>query len=612
MAYTNYIYEGAGSSLEPSEFYTGYKIPAGSIGATTSIQAANQAKEVTNLLNQGIKNVEVSMIKPDVFDMISNQQLKEIRRIGKLTGSEATFHAPIIDPSGYTQQGWDEATRKSVEHQFISIAERAHELNPDGNIPVTIHATGSVIGGSDSIEVENPDTGKMEEVTQNLVAVNRENGKPIYLSREFKFHPEKKYEMIKPREELNRINQEFWANNLSQLSQSVQRSDWYGSRERKQAEAEVGEVSQQLNMAKQQLKSPHLNEEQKKELQQAIQELQPTFNQKYQEYQQIKKQDPATLMAIEDTHRSIRELFSQAYKFTDSEGQKQLQEASNKFKSKYNQFTEETSNGRIKVNDADAYSRAMGNLINDMLKVTHEHTPKVYTPVEDFVKEKASQTIAGTALAMYNKFGPTAPIMSIENPPYGEPISRAQDLKELIERSRKEFVKKAIDDGMGEGEARNAAEKLIGATWDTSHNAMMRKQGFKAEKLTEEAKIIAPFVKHVHLNDNFGAAHVDLPPGMGNVPIKDIMKELEKAGYEGKQVFEGGNFFQQYQTSPHPYMLEAFGGAMPRYGGYFAGYGTMLPEQHFSMYGAGFSGLPTELGGQIQQKGSRMSGTPMA
>jgi len=46
--------------------------------------------------------------------------------------------------------------------------------------------------------------------------------------------------------------------------------------------------------------------------------------------------------------------------------------------------------------------------------------------------------------------------------------------------------------------------------------------------------------------------------------------------------------------------------------GYFAGYGTMLPEQNFSMYGAGFSSLPMELGGQIASKDSRLSGTPMS
>jgi hypothetical protein len=48
------------------------------------------------------------------------------------------------------------------------------------------------------------------------------------------------------------------------------------------------------------------------------------------------------------------------------------------------------------------------------------------------------------------------------------------------------------------------------------------------------------------------------------------------------------------------------------YGAYFSGYGATLPEQHFSMYGGGFSSLPTELGGQVPGTGGRrFAGTPM-
>ena len=47
-----------------------------------------------------------------------------------------------------------------------------------------------------------------------------------------------------------------------------------------------------------------------------------------------------------------------------------------------------------------------------------------------------------------------------------------------------------------------------------------------------------------------------------------------------------------------PYWNQAAGAS----GGYWAGYGQTLPEQHFSMYGSGFSNLPTELGGQMSGK----------
>jgi hypothetical protein len=46
--------------------------------------------------------------------------------------------------------------------------------------------------------------------------------------------------------------------------------------------------------------------------------------------------------------------------------------------------------------------------------------------------------------------------------------------------------------------------------------------------------------------------------------------------------------------------------------GYFSGYGGMLPQGNYETFGAGFSNLPAELGGQRGGAGgSRMSGKPM-
>ena len=45
-------------------------------------------------------------------------------------------------------------------------------------------------------------------------------------------------------------------------------------------------------------------------------------------------------------------------------------------------------------------------------------------------------------------------------------------------------------------------------------------------------------------------------------------------------------------------------------GKYGLGYGPTLPEQHFAMYGGGFSNLPLELGGQVPGDRSRFAGTP--
>jgi len=204
-------------------------------------------------------------------------------------------------------------------------------------------------------------------------------------------------------------------------------------------------------------------------------------------------------------------------------------------------------------------------------------------------------------------------------------LSRAEDLKDLIQRSRKVFVEKMKGD-LGRGEAERQAEKLIGATWDVGHINMIRKKGYSEEDVVNEAKIIAPFVKHVHLSDNFGLDHTELPMGMGNVPMKKIMEKLGERGFEGKKIIEAGNWWQYFADkgggNPFRPSIEAFDspiysmkmgpywsqlGSIP---GYYSGHGPINPAVHHKTYGAGFENLPTELGGEIQGDRSRFSGAP--
>ena len=602
MAY-EFFYQGTPYSLdsEYGEIFTGYRIPAGELGATTSIQTANQIKEVSNLLNQGIKNVEVSMTELQVLEMIPKQHTKEINRLSKLTGTETSLHAPVIDPSGFTQQGWNETFQKEAENQISSVVERGHELNPEGNIPVTIHA--SAVPGTESMEIKDKKTGKMIEVPQKMVAVNQETGEFIPLTREKRYYPrmeDKKVEkMYEPVEELNIANESYWDNKLSQLIFYKEKGDdillkYY----------------------------PIFKGEQQKEF---TQEQKTAIN----------NATHNAMIYLQNTHQTVNSLFNQAYKVADEKRREELKEAAGKFTDQYkNAYGKGIDGGGI---NPSFYSDALQNLINTMQEVTSSKrnrktgeiispAPQIYKPVEDFTKDKASETLGNVAFNSYKKFGDTSPIISIENPPYGTALSRGKDLKELVEKSREKFVKKLVKEkGMSTSAAKDAAEKLIGVTWDTSHISMMRKSGFKKDKLVKEAEIIAPLVKHVHYNDNFGHTHTDLPPGMGDVPLGKIMKKFEKAGFKGKKVFEGGAFFQHFQTSPHPYVLEAtgsplYGMTMPPYwnqiqsshGNYSSGFGTMLPEQHFNLYGAGFSTLPTELGGQVAGKQSRFSGAPNA
>ena len=238
--------------------------------------------------------------------------------------------------------------------------------------------------------------------------------------------------------------------------------------------------------------------------------------------------------------------------------------------------------------------------------------------------QQSVQSFGNAAWESYKKFKGKSPVMNIENPPAGFGLSRAKDVKNMVEGAREQFVKRAVDKGMSKNDAKREAEKLIGATWDLGHINQLRKFGFSGKDIIKEAEIIKPYVKHVHLSDNFGAENTELPPGMGNVDFKEVMKKLGKKGKEAKKIVEAFHWVQSQKSSPYDVSLQALGS--PLYGmsmapywnqvaglqqGYFS-YGMMLPQIHYETFRAGFSNLPAELGGQRQGgQGGRMSGNPM-
>ena len=251
--------------------------------------------------------------------------------------------------------------------------------------------------------------------------------------------------------------------------------------------------------------------------------------------------------------------------------------------------------------------------------------PEIFVSTDEFAKEKTAKTVSNAAFEAYKKFGDKTPTIAIENVMPDWTLGRAESLREAVIKTREEFAKKLVKEKhLSENEAKNAAEKLIGATWDVGHINMLRKFGYNEEDILEETKKIAKFVKHTHLTDNFGFNDSHLPLGMGNVPIKGILEELEKKGFKGKAIIEAGAFVQHFKTSPHPYTLRYLSSPLytekaepywsqisEMYGAYNMGFGTMLPEKHFEMYGSGFANLPQELGGQIPGDKSRFTGTPI-
>jgi len=321
---------------------------------------------------------------------------------------------------------------------------------------------------------------------------------------------------------------------------------------------------------------------------------------------------------ISDTHQQLQSLFSKAYEFGDKNQRQILKILSKNF---------------VKDLDRDPSTSGKSQAMQTLLQGLKQDgiAPEVNVPIEEFAIEQSAKTFGNTAFESYNKFKQNAPIISIENPPAGAAISTGEDLKKLVEKSREQFIERAKQEGVSESIAKKQAEKLLGVTWDVGHINMLRKQGATEKDILRETEQIKPLLKHVHLSDNFGFEHTELPMGMGNVPIKDIMQKLGKKGFEAKKIIEAASWWQHFspaggpQQSPFVPTLEAMGSPIysmqmaPYWNqaqgfqqSYSSGMGMVLPDINFQTFGAGFSQLPAELGGQQQgAQGSRMSQTPM-
>ncbi len=109
--------------------------------------------------------------------------------------------------------------------------------------------------------------------------------------------------------------------------------------------------------------------------------------------------------------------------------------------------------------------------------------------------------------------------------------------------------------GMSRQEAEKVAERHIKATFDSGHLNMWRKyyihdpnksteeneQDFNKWMLNQMEDLArSGIIGNVHLTDNMGYQDDHLAPGQGNVPVKEIMKVLQKYGYRDAITVEPG------------------------------------------------------------------------
>lgn len=565
------LYQGGYSTLNAPGFY----VSAGTLGVTTKPQTANQIQELSRVLSTGTKNVEISAIQPEMFESIPKQQLREINRLSKLTGVDITVHAPLIEPSGFTREGFAEAEREAAERQMLMAVERSHEMNPEGNFPVTFHSSVILPG---RVKPKGA-----EELPETLV-INTETS-------EIKRLPLKEHHLEEARpkieNEINKINEESWHTNLNQIGYTAERA------------SELISDSGFLALAKgaEEKAGAKIYPEEKK--------AEQIFN--------IGKN------YLVSSYSEFKNLYDVAYNNAKMQEKEVLENLKRKVQSKISQIDQ---NPRELKN-----IQVIQEVIQDGLKTLSEISPpQVYKQLEQFTQDKTSTTFANVAYDSWKKFKDKTPIISIENPPVGGAFATGDELRNIVQDARSRFVERAKKEGFSESQAAEAAEKTIGVTWDVGHINMLRKYGYTKEDIVKETGKIAPLLKHVHLSDNFGFEHTELPMGMGNVPLKEIAEKLGKKAEDVKKIIEAGSWYRNFgETPPFRESLEAMGS--PIYGmkmapywnqspgfqqDYFGGYGQTLPQINYETFGAGFSRLPAELGGQVQSsQGGRMSGRPM-
>ncbi len=61
------------------------------------------------------------------------------------------------------------------------------------------------------------------------------------------------------------------------------------------------------------------------------------------------------------------------------------------------------------------------------------------------------------------------------------------------------------------------------------------------EAMKSEIRVLAPYVRHVHLGDTELPQHRHLPIGMGDLPLREVLTTLENCGYRGYAIVEEFN-----------------------------------------------------------------------
>jgi len=191
----------------------------------------------------------------------------------------------------------------------------------------------------------------------------------------------------------------------------------------------------------------------------------------------------------------------------------------------------------------------------------HEELLRRIKPVEQVGLQKSTEGIARAGLFAYEqtlKFKPENPVyVAPENWQQEMYGSHPDELISLVKKSRERMAKELVEmRGKSEEEAKKLAGQHIKSTIDIGHLNLWRQHFVANPGESDEARnkrfnqwaigktkemIKAGIVGHIHVADNLGWDDEHLTPGEGNAPIREFVKELEKAGVKDF-IIEPGSF----------------------------------------------------------------------
>ena len=458
------------------EFYVNHN----QLGAPTSPQTANQLQEATSRLNAGLKNVELSLISPDVFESIPKQHFEEVRRLGELTGSKASLHFPAqIDLAGFKggQQGvaWSERERKQAEYQLRSGIDKAADLGK--NTIINVHSSGGVPAyewqSEDKLGTEE---GRPEEDKRKIYVMDRDSGNvataPEYEEKEY-FHGKHPWQ---PKDRIKTLNKNQWDEEKLRLfnyeKEKAELNDRLNQIQMESSPLEQGNKKGVLTEDEQ--KRMFRNRDQLKVIEDHIEEINVHLDSQMQDlhhkFERYTEKEPKKMF-----RSKYGKQYDELVKLSKEERSKGAERKREKISLKMQEVYEKNKGDLQKTIQSEEFQRLQGEMKNlelvkreKLLNILQQMpTPKRFVTTDEFAKDNISKTISDSAMYAYDRYGKDAPVIAVENVMPDWTLGRGKSLKEAVLESRKKFSDKLVKEKkVSRPKANQMADKLIGATWD--------------------------------------------------------------------------------------------------------------------------------------------------